>query len=64
VKILSDERFEEYIAMKKTPEINNANSMGMMLTLAIALANGSKSATRCNAKRVLRNPAVGEREKI
>ena len=39
--------------MRKTPEINNGNSMGMMLTLAIAMANGSAGGSRCKQKRVM-----------
>lgn len=40
--------------MRKASEINNGNSMGMMLTLAIAMANGSNSDARCKQKRALR----------
>lgn len=45
--------------MNKTPGINNRNSMGMMLTLAIAMANGSTSGARCKPKRLLRNANAG-----
>jgi hypothetical protein len=43
--------------MRKSPEINNSNSMGVMLMLAIAMANGSNADTRYKQKRVLRNVA-------
>ncbi len=50
--------------MRKAPVINDKNSMGFMLMLAIAMANGSKSPERCQNKRMVRTVVASTTEPI
>lgn len=38
--------------MRKAAVVRNTSSMGLMLTIAIAMANGSASVAQCEKKRV------------
>jgi hypothetical protein len=50
--------------MRKASVINDKNSMGFMLMLAIAMANGSKSPERCQHKRMVRIVAADTTESV